>query len=231
MIAITQINLSNPWIARGCVLSAGLLMAFLAKETAEWWKKKKLRREWNSVGKDVVILHQFIRGKYCLNLSPYALKVETFLRLANIKYVVDSDSPYGPKGKCPWITLNGEDLGDSEIIIRRLVQDFKVELNNHLDNRRKAELEAVRIMADEYVFWCVITWRYWLDGCVTFLQTHSFPTLLNPIFPFFMTRAIRDKAVMHGFGVHTPDEIYEFSKTACKTLSKILGKSLFVFRG
>ena len=46
------------------------------------------RKEWENVDKDTVILHQFWRGKFCPNLSPYALKIESFIRLAKIKYVV-----------------------------------------------------------------------------------------------------------------------------------------------
>lgn len=50
--------------------------------------RKYFRADWNAAGKDVVVLHQFWRGKYCPNMSPYVLKVECFMRLAGIKYVV-----------------------------------------------------------------------------------------------------------------------------------------------
>ena len=46
------------------------------------------REKWNNAGKDVVVLHQFWRGKFCPSLSPFVMKVETFLRMHNIKYEV-----------------------------------------------------------------------------------------------------------------------------------------------
>ena len=38
--------------------------------------------------KDVVILHQFPRGRITPSISPFVMKLETYLRMADIKYVV-----------------------------------------------------------------------------------------------------------------------------------------------
>ncbi|XP_047469534.1 failed axon connections homolog [Penaeus chinensis] len=190
-------------------------------------RKKKQRKEWDSVGHNVVLLHQFQRGKFCPNLGPFALKVETFLRLAGIEYKVDTESPFGPKGKCPWITLNGEDLGDSEFILERLASEFDVDLDSHLDPQKAAALEAVRILADEHLFWCVITWRYWLDGCKSFLKSQSFAPFLRRAFPLFMKRGMKERARHHGIGKHSPEEIFHMCKKACRALSLVLGESPF----
>lgn len=40
--------------------------------------------------KDVVILHQFPRGLNLPSISPFALKLETYLRMAEINYQVTS---------------------------------------------------------------------------------------------------------------------------------------------
>ncbi|KAK4293102.1 hypothetical protein Pmani_034175 [Petrolisthes manimaculis] len=183
--------------------------------------------EWDSVGKDVVLLHQFVRGKYCPNLSPFALKVETFLRLANIKYEVDTKTPFGPKGKCPWVSINGDDLTDSEFVIDDLSSRFGVSLDGHLDTQRAAILEAVRIMADEHLFWCVVTWRYWLDKCHTFLTTQQLGTVTTFMFPRFMVSGIKKKAQQQGIGHHTPHEIYLICRKSCATFAGVLGSDDF----
>ncbi|XP_071539788.1 failed axon connections homolog [Panulirus ornatus] len=179
------------------------------------------------VDQDVVLLHQFQRGKYCPNLSPYALKVEAFLRLADIKYEVDTKKPFGPKGKCPWITINGEDVADSQFILEHLTERFNVKIDNRLGQQKAASLEAVRILADEHLFWCVVTWRYWLDGCVTFLKSQSFPPKLHRAFPLFMKRGMKRRAKHHGIGLHSPEQIYHICRKDCATLASILGEDDF----
>ena len=55
--------------------------------------------------------------------------METFLRLAGIKYVSDFDFPLNPQtGKTPWVTLNGEDIFDSQIIVETLGRKLGKEL-------------------------------------------------------------------------------------------------------
>ncbi len=58
-----------------------------------------------------------------LSLTPFAAKLETWLRAAGAKYVNDFEYPMSPEtGKCPWITLNGEDISDSQVIVETLMK-------------------------------------------------------------------------------------------------------------
>lgn len=66
---------------------------------------------------------------------------------------IDHEEPLGPKGKTPWITLNGEDVGDSQMIIEKLAAKFGKEFDAHLSQEEKAVAHALRIMVDEYFFW------------------------------------------------------------------------------
>jgi hypothetical protein len=72
------------------VVSLGICAKVLIKiiSKARW---AKLQQKWNNAGKDVVVLHQFGRASFCPNPSPYPIKLETFLRINNIKYVNDFD--------------------------------------------------------------------------------------------------------------------------------------------
>ncbi|KAG7160888.1 failed axon connections homolog [Homarus americanus] len=215
------------WLGRGRTLLASLGIIFLTRKFIKYRKKTQLRREWDSVGKDVVLLHQFASGKYCPNLSPFALKLESFFRLANIKYKVDTKTPFGPKGKCPWITINGEDVADSEFIVEHITQRYQVQIDARLDPHKAATLQAVRVLVDEHLFWCVLTWRYWVDGCVTFLKSQSFSPFLRFVFPLFMKSGIRRRSREQGIGRHTPEEIYHICKKNCSTLAGVLGEDKF----
>lgn len=66
---------------------------------------------------------------------------------------MDEKSPFGPKKKCPWITINGEDIADSEFVVQELAQRFNVQLDRHLDAHEAAVSEAIRVLADEHLFW------------------------------------------------------------------------------
>lgn len=52
--------------------------------------------------------------------SPFVLKLETYLRMAKIAYEVDKSDIWGPKGKTPWISINGQHVSDSQLIVEFL---------------------------------------------------------------------------------------------------------------
>ncbi|XP_042867423.1 uncharacterized protein LOC122250153 [Penaeus japonicus] len=45
--------------------------------------KRNRRRKWEDVPKDVVLVHTLPKGRLAPNVSPFVLKLETYLRLAN----------------------------------------------------------------------------------------------------------------------------------------------------
>ena len=59
-----------------------------------------------------------------------------------------------PKGKCPWITVNGQDVYDSQFCIEYLVRNgfgnFKDEkqLDSHLSIEQKAQDRAYRALIE-----------------------------------------------------------------------------------
>merc|ERR1711997_443611 len=80
------------------------------------------KRDWEM---DVVYLCQFPLCPSVRSISPFALKVETWLRLANIKYENIFTMKFHPKThQIPYIELNGESLGDSNLIISKLKREF-----------------------------------------------------------------------------------------------------------
>ena len=66
------------WIALGIV--GLLLLIFGLLKWRSMKKKAQLRKMWADVGKDVVVLHQPPRARFCPSGSPYPIKLETFLR-------------------------------------------------------------------------------------------------------------------------------------------------------
>jgi len=74
---------------------------------------------------DIVVLHMYPRASTSISLSPFVAKLEAFLRVANIKYIVDYSFPNSPEtGKSPWITLDGQEIADSQVIVETLAKKF-----------------------------------------------------------------------------------------------------------
>lgn len=184
------------------------------------------RNHLSNLGAEVV-LHQYCRGKYCLNLSPFALKIETFLRLAHIDYVVEVHSALDRKEKCPWISLGSEEISDSEKAIERLKKHFKVQTDEKINERRKNHLEVARIMAEDHMSWCIMMWRYCYDNSKTLMKSQNFPTALSKSFPAYMARVTRKRAKYHGIGRYTEEEIFQLCKKDLILLSNLLGDEPF----
>uniref|UniRef100_A0A1B6MCY9 Failed axon connections n=1 Tax=Graphocephala atropunctata TaxID=36148 RepID=A0A1B6MCY9_9HEMI len=190
--------------------------------------------------KDIVYLYQFSRTPVVPSLSPYCLKVETWLRLAGLKYEnVDHKMKYrSKKGQLPFIELNGEEVADSSVIIKELGQQFTKDLDIILDNSQKNVSHAMISMIENHLFWVVMWWRTKqadniIKGYKVNLQ-HALGTripngILNFFFKFSYGRKGLKKVKAQGIGVHKPEEIVEFGKQDLKVLSDLIADKPFFF--
>ncbi|XP_077994953.1 failed axon connections homolog [Glandiceps talaboti] len=175
-----------------------------------------------------VILHQVGRGRYAPNMSPFPIKLETYLRFAKIPYVTIHSMKMSPKGKTPWIEFNGEVKSDSNFIIEFLNDTFQVDLNHHLSPSERAMARAFQKMAEENLYWTTAYSR-WMDSRSTIL------TLLPqiPVVIWLVQKLARSsvkKAMYgHGLGRHSEDEIYSIAKKDIRALSVFLGDKKFLF--
>merc|ERR1711928_6148 len=65
---------------------------------------------------NVVYLVQFPCSPVIRTISPFALKLETYLRLRNVPYEPVYSLKFSRKGQIPYIELNGEQIPDSNVI-------------------------------------------------------------------------------------------------------------------
>ena len=75
------------------------------------------------------------------NVSPFGLKLEAWLRLADIPYTVEPSTDLGkaPKGKLPYIRDEGRLIGDTTLIIEHLKSSRGIDPDAGLDERERAE--------------------------------------------------------------------------------------------
>lgn len=189
-------------------------------------RKKRNRLEYSRKRKDIVILHQFPRGTVIPSISPFVLKLETYLRMSKIPYENDFSDWSGPKGKCPYITLNGEDIGDSQLIIEFLNKKFNINLSSKLSSEEKSIARAFRIMAEDHLFWPIALYRWIYDNNHSISKISSWPYCMR-LFGPVISRIIRKEAHGHGIGRHTKDEVMDMAINDILALSIYLGNKKY----
>ena len=80
--------------------------------------------------RELVIVHGLPRALNCPNISPFVIKLETFLRMVKVDYVLDIEKPLGKNGKTPWVTFRIEDQIDSQLSIEKITKVKKIFLHS-----------------------------------------------------------------------------------------------------
>ena len=159
--------------------SAGLLVA---KVLLDRQKHSKAKAKWSTLREDVVVLHQPPRPQGCLSLSPFNIKLETFLRVSGIKYVNDFVH-YGQRssGRTPWITVNGEDVCDSQLALEFLGRKLSKDSNGSLNAKEKAVARSVRILMEDHLYWVLMIDSYIDKEAKHMIANNRRPSVLDKI--------------------------------------------------
>ena len=180
----------------------------------------------------MVVLHQFSRAPSCPNISPFALKVETYLRATNTRYVTDDSQPFGPLGKCPWITLNGREIADSSQILDVLSSQLKARLPVRCDEERRAAGRAFQVMLEEHTAWGIFFKRYSLDK-MRYVWS-ELPRTVRRLLPHMrltFPRSFARRCREQGIGRFTEPEVLQSIERDLRALSTFLGDREFFLGG
>lgn len=195
--------------------------------------------------KDTVYVYQFPRTSLLPSLSPYCLKVETWLRLNGVKFEnVDHKMKFrSKKGSLPFVELNGEEISESSIILKELSQKFEKDIDACLTTEQKSISHATISMIENHLVWVVSCWRtknldQMLKGYKVNLQ-HALGTripnaILNFFFKFTYGRKLdwlqgARKVKAQGMGIHTAEEVLQFGCDDLKVLCDMLADKPFFF--
>lgn len=208
--------------------AAAVVAAYGAFSLYRYIAKRNRRKRWRDVPKDVVLVHAFPKGRFAPNVSPFVLRLETYLRLAKIPYQLDYEEPTGPKDKSPWVTWNGEDIADSQIIIERLGRHYGKDFTSRLTAEQQAAARAISLMVTEHLCWGLRVWRYELDrGRAVMQSMQNMPLYMRLGMPLLRWRIMRDLRVQ-GIGRHSPEEVEDMVKKDLAAISLYLGEKAFL---
>ncbi|KAJ8602456.1 hypothetical protein CTAYLR_001287 [Chrysophaeum taylorii] len=188
-------------------------------------KRKNKKRELQKPG--VVYLHQFPSARSVPSLSSPCLKLETYLRLANIEYEDVRGMEMSPLGKCPWIELDDVVVPDSDTVIDYLAHKIPdKDLDAHLTTADAAMAHLVKRTLEEHVYWGIV-YNRWVED-----KDKTISTVIGKgIVPSFVGKMIAagiEKALYgHGLGRHPRTELYHRVAKDLKAASTILGDRPF----
>lgn len=180
----------------------------------------------------MIALHQFrlVNG---INISPFCLKVETYLRLARLPYRVVDDLPFkGPKGKLPFIVDDdGRTIADSGDIIAYLEATGPRPLDADLSPQRRAIAHLVTRTMEESTYFAAVYDRWLIDANWPRLRAvmrADLPAALRWIVPILIRRKIRRDLLGQGYGRHTAPQVYARGAADIAAVAAALGDSPFL---
>lgn len=170
------------------------------------------------------------------SVSPFCLKLDAWLRMTGIEHQsLTVATPFaGPKGKAPWIEIDGNKMGDSTFIIDLLTQRYGVDPDADLTTEQRGMAVAIQRLIDEDLYWTMVhdrwmneaNWRTFRDVVLGGLSV-PMRRILGPI----ARRGVKKQLTGHGMGIHSAEEIAMIGQRDVAALAAILGPKPWFFGG
>lgn len=175
-----------------------------------------------------LILFQFPPAWGLPNASVYCMRLETFLRIHEIPYEVKyvRNPTRAPKGKLPFVKLDGEILADSEVIIGRLLEN----MTNPIDSKYDKDDLALGVLVEgilcDKVYWLMLyfCWQHEVGWENTkHLLFKGIPWWLKWYLPEKYRKKVLHSLYEQGIGRHTPEEVLTMLRRSFDAISSMLG--------
>ena len=165
--------------------------------------------------------------------GPFALKLLKWLDLAGLPYQqVFRDLPSkGPKGKNPWIELDGRTIGDTEIIIETLERRSGFNIDAGLSPDQLAISHAIRRMIEEH-FHMIYEWELFVHpdgaaGARQMVATVVPPIVAGPIAKY-IGRRFKKQLHARGLARHEMPIVIRKARADIDAVEAILGAKSFL---
>jgi glutathione S-transferase len=167
--------------------------------------------------------------------SPFAMKVETLLKMANLLYRTDATGfAKAPKGKIPYIDDDGVVVPDSTFIRWHIEKKYRIDFDRGLNPAQKATAWAFEKMAEDQLYWVSVHDRWMIEENFRKGPVRFFDNVPGG------DQAGRDcddppQAAGHpsrqGLGRHSPEEILALGTRSINAISDFLGDKPFFMGG
>jgi len=171
--------------------------------------------------------------------SPFGIKVETFLRLAGLKYTCPPFSSTSiwtnQKRKLPTCKIDGVLVADSTFILDYIMTkssyasqvQHQLKCHDKLTPQQHGLGMAVKALCEDSLYWIIGYWRYQNDaGFQEYIQCnatlHFLPWPLRTCLERFSRKAILSQLWQQGMGRHPPQEVERLGQDAVDAIDALL---------
>lgn len=216
-------NWGKAAVAGGVALAVYIPYKFFATQK----RKSPVKEDWKP---DVVYLYQFPRTRLLPNLSPFCMKVETWLRMSDINYEIPkcSFTLRSKEGTMPFVEFNGKEYFDSSFILRDVDELIKhTSLDDHLSAEQKSTSRAFEAMTEKSM--AISAWFYRMENVEKLLDLFDpkifglFGSLFKMIDSKFYASALLKRISGSDIGFHSREDIIKIGSEDLKAISKYLG--------
>ncbi|AFT66921.1 glutathione S-transferase family protein [Cycloclasticus sp. P1] len=169
------------------------------------------------------------------DLSPFVLKVDAYMKFANIPFESSPDyrNPRkAPNGKLPFIIDEGKTISDSEFIIAYLQEKFDVQLDSKLTTKEKSTSYLMGKSLDENLYWCLVYSRWAMDDTWDYIKKayfSSMPYPLNKIVPLIARKEVVKNLYKQGIGRHSTERVLKLTERSFSALASTLSDKPYFF--
>lgn len=155
-----------------------------------------------------LVVFTFSPGWGLPTTGPFALKLIKWLEIAGVPYRQSFEdlSGKGPKGKNPWVELDGQRIGDTEVIIDMLAERSGFDIDAGLSIEQRAGSHTLRRMLEEH-FHMVLEWELFVHPAgaaeIRRMTSSAAPPLVAGPLAAIMCRHFRRQLHARGIARHS----------------------------
>ena len=170
-----------------------------------------------------------------MNVSPFTLKLETWLKLSQLDYqVIPTTNPSkAPKGKLPFIEdVDGTRIADSSLIIDHLKRTRQIDPDHELTERQRAEAISLQRLFENH-FYFIAAYSRWIDPAGWQTVRPAFfgflPPVIRDLAAAFFRRQVKNMLHQEGLGRHSQNELYAMGRADLRAIAVLLGNRSYFF--
>lgn len=168
------------------------------------------------------------------NVSPFCLKVEMLLTSLDVPFTLNAepDPRKAPKGKLPFLVVDGQRIADSELITEYLDQLTGGRVYEGLGDEQKAQGVAITRLAEDHLYWIIVASRWLDDAWWPHVVDGFFGALPAPVRIIASKLARRQVAQtynLQGLGRHSLQEQEGFARRDLAALEALVPVGGFLY--